>query len=164
MSRDAETTSATAMYNIIRKWNLRFSGARGEDAETFLLRIEEGRELIPVADEDVLRCLPFFLEGIALHLFRRKCARLQSWSAFQAAWRTRFGDPDFQFALRNEIMRRTQEEQESVRDVIDEARVPNPIRLWAGSVAVIQQLIARAATRIDYLTCLTALFDRLSPP
>lgn len=50
----------------MRKWNLKFSGARGEDAETFLLRIEERRKLIPVDDEDVLRCLPFFLSGIAL--------------------------------------------------------------------------------------------------
>jgi len=62
-SRDSGQNSATAVYNIMRKWNLKFSGARGEDAETLLLRIEEGRELIPVADEDVLRCLPFFLSG-----------------------------------------------------------------------------------------------------
>jgi len=47
------------------------------------------------------------------------------------AWRTRFGDPDFQFALRDEILRRTQGEHESVA---------------------------------DYLMCMQALFDRLSPP
>jgi len=65
--RDSGQNSATTVYNTMRKCNLKFSGARGEDIETFLLRIEEGRELIPVADEDVLRCLPFFLSGIALH-------------------------------------------------------------------------------------------------
>lgn len=64
-SRDAGGSSATAAYNIMRKWNLKFSGIRGEDAEMFLLRIEEGCELIPVADEDILRCLPLFLDGIA---------------------------------------------------------------------------------------------------
>jgi len=85
-SRDSAQNSATAVYNIMRKWNLKFSGARGEDAETFLLRIEEGRELIPVADEDVLRCLPFFLSGIALHWFRGKRARLSTWSTFKTAW------------------------------------------------------------------------------
>jgi len=41
------------------------------------------------------------------------------------------GDPDFQFALREEIMRKTQGEHESVA---------------------------------DFLTCLRAMFDRLSPP
>lgn len=61
------STTASSAYNIMRRWNLHFSGAVGEDAETFLLRVEEGRELIPVADEDILRCLPFFLTGIALH-------------------------------------------------------------------------------------------------
>jgi len=128
---ESGSSSASAVYNIMRKWNLKFSGARGEDAETFLIRIEEGRELIPVADEDVLRCIPFFLTGIALHWFRGKRARLNTWAAFKTAWRARFGDPDFQFALRDEIMRRTQGERESVG---------------------------------DYLTCLSALFDRLSPP
>ncbi|XP_011859224.1 PREDICTED: uncharacterized protein LOC105556732 [Vollenhovia emeryi] len=118
-------------YNVMRKWNLKFSGARGEDAETFLLRIEEGCDLVPVSDEDILRCLPFFLTGIALHWFRGRRDRLTTWNAFTDAWRTRFGDPDFQFALRDEIMRRTQGEQESVA---------------------------------DYLTCLRAMFDRLSPP
>jgi len=47
----------------MRKWNLKFSGARGEYVKTFLIRIKEGRELILVADK-VLR---FFLMGIALH-------------------------------------------------------------------------------------------------
>lgn len=114
----------------MRKWNLKFSGTRGEDAETFLLRIEEKRELVPVTDEDILRCLPFFLTGIALHWFRGKKSRLTSWIVFKTAWCTRFGDPDFQFALRDEIMRRTQGEHEPIA---------------------------------DYITCLTALFDRLSP-
>lgn len=59
------------------------------------MRIEEGRELIYVADEDVLRCLPFFLSGIALHWFCGRCARLTTWAVFKNAWRVRFGDPDF---------------------------------------------------------------------
>lgn len=52
--------AATAMCNIMRKWNLKFSRASGEDAEMFLLRIEEGRELVPVNEEDILRCLRSF--------------------------------------------------------------------------------------------------------
>ncbi|XP_036143338.1 uncharacterized protein LOC118645738 [Monomorium pharaonis] len=117
-SQDLGGGSAGNAYNIMRKWNLKFSGTRGEDAETFLIRIEEGRELIPVEDADILRCLPFFLSGIALHWFRGKKARLTTWAAFKAAWRVRFGDLDFQFALRDEIMHRTQGERESVVDYL----------------------------------------------
>lgn len=56
-AHDASGNSAMTAYNIMRRWNLQFSGAREEDAETFLLRIEEGRELVSVPDEDILRYL-----------------------------------------------------------------------------------------------------------
>ncbi|KMQ94799.1 hypothetical protein RF55_5032 [Lasius niger] len=130
-SNGLSSNSAATAYNGMRKWNLKFSGTCGEDAETFLQRIEKGRELVPVSDEDILRCLFFFLTGIALYWFRGKKDRLTSLATFKHAWRTRFSDPDFQFALRDEIMRRTQEENEPVA---------------------------------DYLTCMNALFDRVSPP
>ncbi|XP_039309912.1 uncharacterized protein K02A2.6-like [Solenopsis invicta] len=57
--------SVTEIFNILRKWNLAFSGSRGSDAEAFLVRIEEGRALLPVSDDDLFRCLPFFLSGTA---------------------------------------------------------------------------------------------------
>jgi len=117
------------IYHIMRRWNLQFSGARGSDAETFLTRIEEGRALITVSDEEI--CIPFFLTGIALYWYHGERNRWRTWRDFETAWRERFGNPDFQFALRDEIMRRTQGEHE---------------------------LIA------DYLACIRALFDRLSPP
>ncbi|XP_011881426.1 PREDICTED: uncharacterized protein LOC105569517 [Vollenhovia emeryi] len=112
----ARRSSASDAYNTMRKWNLHFSGARGEDGETFLLRIEEGRGLIPVSDADLLQCLPFFLTGMALSWYRTKRDRFRTWLVFKTAWRTRFGNPDFQFALRDEIMRRTQGESEPVAD------------------------------------------------
>lgn len=122
--------SAVDIYNALRKWNLTFSGAHGGEAEAFLIRIEEGRELFPVSDQGLFRCLPFFLSGTALHWFRTRRSEWQTWDQFVTAWRRRFGDPDFQYALRDEIFRRTQGEHESVA---------------------------------DYLTCMQALFNRLSP-
>lgn len=107
----------------MQKWNLKFSGARGENAETFLLHIEKGRELIPVTEENILRCLPFVLTDIALYWFHGKRDRLLTWAVFKSAWRMRFGDPDFQFALRDEIMKHTQEELESVADYLTCLRV-----------------------------------------
>ncbi|XP_046435977.1 proline-rich receptor-like protein kinase PERK9 [Neodiprion fabricii] len=38
--------TALAAYEVMRKWNLKFSGTRNEDAEAFLARIDEGRSLI----------------------------------------------------------------------------------------------------------------------
>ncbi|XP_011859141.1 PREDICTED: uncharacterized protein LOC105556658 [Vollenhovia emeryi] len=123
--------SAQDVYNVMRRWNLNFKGARGNDAEEFLVRLKEGRALVPVPDEELFKCLPFFLSGIALQWFRRNKAQFRAWSGFEAAWRSRFGATDFQYALREEIMKRTQGEQEAVA---------------------------------DYLTCLAAMFDRLTPP
>lgn len=106
------TTSVMDVYNIMRRWNLNFTGARGSDAEAFLMRIEEGRTLLPVSDEDLLKTLPFFLTGTALYWFRHKRTEVHSWQEFVVAWRAWFGNPDFQFALRDEAARRTQGEHE----------------------------------------------------
>lgn len=100
----------------MRRWNLQFLGARGSDAETFLARIEEGRALVSVNDEGILKCIPFFLSGIALYWYRNERSRWRNWRDFETAWRTRFGNPDFQFALRDESMRRTQEDHEPIAD------------------------------------------------
>ena len=50
----------------MRKWNIKFSGSPNDDPDAFLTRIEEGRELVPVSDMNILRVIPFFLSGIAL--------------------------------------------------------------------------------------------------
>lgn len=102
----------------MRRWNIGFSGVRGSDAEAFLIRIREGRRIAPISDADLFKCLPFFLTGIALHWFRAKEGSWLSWREFESAWHIRFGDSDFQFALRDEIRGRTQGEHESVADYL----------------------------------------------
>ena len=51
----------------MRKWNLKFSGNKNEDPETFFMKIIEGRTIVPVEDLIILQIIPFFLSGIALH-------------------------------------------------------------------------------------------------
>lgn len=114
----------------MRKWNVQFSGARDKDPDTFLTRIEQGRAMIPVADSEILRILPFFLSSIAARWFDGHCDQWYTFREFAVACRERFSDPDFQFELTQEVHRRTQGEHESVA---------------------------------DYLTCMLALFDRVSP-
>ncbi|XP_046608880.1 uncharacterized protein LOC124299656 [Neodiprion virginianus] len=89
--------TALAAYEVMRKWNLKFSGARNEDAEAFLARIDEGRSLIDIRDDN-------------------KRETWHSFAEFKAAWRRRFVNPELQFALREEIRRQTQGESESVSD------------------------------------------------
>ena len=132
-SRPADTSgvrqaSISDIINALRRWNLKCSGS---EAEAFLIRIEEWRELFPVSDADLFQCSPFFLSGTALFLYRSRRSDWQTWDQFVVAWPRCFGDPDFHYALWDEILRRTQGNDEPVA---------------------------------DYLTCMQALFGRLSPP
>ena len=110
--------SPATAYDAMRRWNLRFSGARDEDPEDYLHRIIEGRSVIPVANEVILWLLPFFLSGIALSWYRVNQSRWRDFSRFAAAFRSRFGDSDFQLQLRQEIHRRTQGEREPAADYL----------------------------------------------
>ena len=102
----------------MRKWNIKFSGSRTDDPDAFLTRIEEGRELVPVSDMNLLRVIPFFLSGIALNWYRGSKHLWRTFNQFARAFRVRFGGSDFQFELRQEIHQRTQGEKESVSDFL----------------------------------------------
>ena len=105
-------------YDLMREWNIKILGARQEDPDAFLIRIEEGRSLVPICGSDLLRVMPFFLSGIALNWYRRLKSLWRTYADFAHACRARFSDPDFQFELRQEIYGRTQEERESVSDYL----------------------------------------------
>ncbi|RLU15359.1 hypothetical protein DMN91_012353 [Ooceraea biroi] len=104
--------SAVDACNLLRRWNLSFSGRRGSDAEAFLARLQEARAIITVSDIDLFKCLPLFLSEVALYWYQLENENWRSWAEFEIAWRRRFGDPDYEYALRDEIARRTQGEQE----------------------------------------------------
>ena len=70
--------------------------------------------MFPVSDADLFRCLPFFLSGTAPFWYRSRRSDWQTWDRFVVAWRRRFGDLNFQYALRDEILRRTQGDDEPV--------------------------------------------------
>lgn len=116
-SRFTRATAADA-YHMLRRWNLSFTGRRGSDAEAFLDRLREARDLITVSDLDLFKCLPGFLSEIALYWFRLENKNWRNWNDFEIAWRRRFGDPDYEYALRDEIARRTQGESEPVTEYI----------------------------------------------
>ena len=94
-------------FDIMRKWNLKFSGNNSEDPETFLMKIIEDRTIVPVEDLIILQIIPFFLSGIALHWYRSFRHTWKNFHEFSASFISRFGDVDFQFELRQEIYNRT---------------------------------------------------------
>ena len=116
--RDTTPLNPTHAYEILHKWNLKFSCAGQKDPETFLMLIEEDRMLVPIQDRDLVRALPFFFSGIALNWFRGSRHRWATYNDFAAACRIRFGDMDFQFEMRQEIHRRTQGERKRVADYL----------------------------------------------
>ena len=116
--RESAPPSPAVTYDIMRKWNLKFSGSREEDAENYLTRLNEGGAICPVDDEVLLRLLPFFLLGIALSWYRSMQSTWRTFDQFASAFRSRFSDSDFQFELRQEIHKRTQGPRESVADYL----------------------------------------------
>lgn len=68
--RERVELSSIEAYHVMRHWNLTFSGAPGNDAETFLIRIAEYTAYVSIHDEDVLEFLSSFLTGIALVWYR----------------------------------------------------------------------------------------------
>lgn len=113
-----QDNSFTKAIEAMRRWNLKFSGSKLDDPENFLTRLNEGRAIVPITNQEFLRCLPFFLEGVALHWFRNERDNWQSLNDFTQAFRSRFGPIDYQNALFFEIRNRTQGSHESVSDFL----------------------------------------------
>lgn len=102
----------------IKKWNIKFSGRASEDPENFLIRMEESMQVTNLSPEDFFTCLPFFFEGVALEWYRNSRDRLRNYEEFCRRFRKRFGPPDFQHALQDEVRRRTQGNGEPVLDYL----------------------------------------------
>lgn len=111
-------TSASYAQVIMTKWQLNFSGARGENAKAFLKRIEDGRLLNPISDVELLCCLPTFLSGIAQAWYEAHRAEWETYENFKIEWRERFKKPNFQFAVLHQAVTRSQGEDESVADYL----------------------------------------------
>lgn len=111
-----------ALLNIIRRWNINFSGRPREDVESFITRVDEVRAFLNVQERDLVRVFPFLFEGSALNWYRGHADHFRTWDSMKDALRRYFADPDYQLALQEEISRRTQGDHESVRDYFSSMR------------------------------------------
>lgn len=95
--------SPHSLLQPIQRWNLQFSGARGEDVENYIKRINESRELLVMRELDLLKVIPFTLKDAALTWYRSCVNNFKTWQDVKLALRYRYADPDYQLALREEI-------------------------------------------------------------
>ena len=105
-------------FDSLRKLNIKFSGAPNEDPDEFIKSLKEGRQILRVTDEELLQCVPFLLSGVARNWYRTTGANWRDFRQFENAWFGRFTNPDFQYALKDEIRARTQHPKERVTDFL----------------------------------------------
>lgn len=101
---------------IVRRWNLTFSGKRDASVEEFLHRIEECRKGSQLTYRDLIEAAPFLLTDKALHWFRLHKTEWIDWLEFAVAFRCRFGGMNFQYRVRDEARRQTQGPDEPIAD------------------------------------------------
>ncbi|XP_034937199.1 uncharacterized protein [Chelonus insularis] len=114
----SSTVKPIMFLQAMQRWDITFSGALGEDVELFLSRIQEGLDLLGVNEDTLLKTLPFLLKGGALVWYRARVKNFATWQQVRLAFRSRFADPDYQIALREEISRRTQAEGEPIGEYL----------------------------------------------
>lgn len=106
--------SGVPAYDILRKWDLKLSGAPGDEVDAFIARIEDRRRLVRITDTDLLDCIPLFLSGLAYHWYKIERGKWITWKACTEATLRHFGNPDLQWTLREEIRKRTQGNDEPI--------------------------------------------------
>lgn len=104
--------------HIVRRWNVKFTGDRGQSIEHFLMRVEECRLLAGLSEVDVLNSLSELLTGVAATWYRNNRDDWRNWADFARDARAWYGNSNFQQALQAEALARTQGESEPVRDYI----------------------------------------------
>ena len=105
---------------IVRKWQVRFSGQKGESIDTFLVRVEDCRALANLTEEEeVLSSLSELFTQKAATWYQNEKHKWHTWPQFEAAVRRWYGKgKGYQQRLLVEATNRTQGEGEPVRDYI----------------------------------------------
>lgn len=104
---------------IVRKWQVRFSGQKGESIDTFLARVEDCRALANLTEEEVLSSLSELFSQKAATWYQNEKHKWRTWSQFEVAVRRWYGKgKGYQQRLLVEATNRTQGDGEPVRDYI----------------------------------------------
>ena len=104
---------------IVRKWQIRFSGAKSQSIDVFLARLEDCRVLANLSEEEVLSSLSELFTDTAATWYRNEKDKWATWQDFLTAARRWYGTTKrYQQRLLTEANNRTQGADEAVRDYI----------------------------------------------
>ena len=104
---------------IVRKWQIRFSGAKSQSIDVFLARLEDCRVLANLSEEEVLSSLSELFTDTAATLCLNEKDNWNTWQDFLTAARRWSGTTKkYQQRLLTEANNRTQGADEAVRDYI----------------------------------------------
>ena len=67
---------------VVRRWNLKLTGERGENIEIFLDRVEECWTLARLTETEILKALPELFEGVAATWIRSNRQYWNTWAGF----------------------------------------------------------------------------------
>ena len=104
---------------IVRKWQIRFSGAKSQSIDVFLARLEDCRVLANLTEEEVLSLLSELFTDTAATWYRNEKEKWLTWQDFLTVARRWYGTTKrYQQRLIAEANNHTQGEDEAVRDYI----------------------------------------------
>ena len=100
---------------VVRQGNLKFNGSSKASAEDFLTRVDECRIFSPLSDIELISALPLLVTGVALQWYPLKKPQWTSWSTFRTAFRSRFGENNFDRRVGDQIRAHSRRERENRR-------------------------------------------------
>jgi len=98
----------------VYKWGLQFSNSPGQSIGAFLQRVEELRRARGVSEQQLFRSAVDLFAGSALIWYRSTVGRVKSWEELCKELKLVFRTPDYDDMLIQEIMNRTQGDQEPI--------------------------------------------------
>ena len=86
--------------------------------ENFLARVEEGRSVSGLTDDELLLAIPFILDELALQWFRQNANSWSTWLNFRSSLVAMYGDTNYQWRLEEQVAARVQGSDERISDFL----------------------------------------------
>lgn len=98
----------------VYKWGLKFDNEPGQSVGSFLERVEELRRARGVSEQELFESAVDLFAGTALIWYRSTTNRIKTWADLCLEMKTVFQSPDYDYMLLQEIMNRTQGDNEPI--------------------------------------------------
>ena len=112
--RRQKEVRATKVLDLLKKWDLKFTGEKKESPENFINRLDDCRQSNNVSSRDLWRALPGILDRSAGQWFRTIRDDIESWSQFRKAFRRKYVPELRKEDIWRELRARTQNRGEDI--------------------------------------------------